>query len=125
MHDSLLAGKAGPFGTYSDESRRLTDAHNLALAVHGKSAIGRFIACRMSDGSSDGTLYDTRTDAVRHQLHEQQCAYVCVQDAPMSYREGSGYLNYVRAVYDAGFRMPDPANGGGEIEPVPTHLFRS
>lgn len=125
MPESLLAGEPGPLGTYSDASRRLTDAHNLALAVHGRSAIGRFIACRMSDGTSDGTLYDTLTDAKRHQLHETQCAYVCIQEAPMPYKEGAAYLAYVRGVYDAGYRMPDVDSGGGEIELVPTYLFRS
>ena len=120
--ESMLAGDPGPLGTYSDAARRIADTHNLHQAVNGTTAVGKWIACRLSDGVSDDTLYDTRTDAVRHQLHEKQCAYVQIQPEHMSYRDAASYLAFVRHVYDAGLSMPDPDNPEREI--MPTYQFQ-
>lgn len=62
----------------------------------------------MSDGGYDGSVYDHRADAVRHQLHETQCAYVQVPPGAMTAKEADAFLAYHRALYDAGFRLPDP-----------------
>lgn len=108
MEKSFLAGDSGPLGIYSDAARRLSDAVSLHLTVSGFAAAGKYIAARLSDGATDGVLYDTKADAVRHQLHETQCAYVCVPPDGMGYREAEIYLAFNRKLYDAGFRMPDP-----------------
>jgi hypothetical protein len=83
-----------------------------------------WVALRLSDGESDGRLYDTKRDAVRHQLHEMLCAYFCFRNAPSgfaTYRDAAIYLAWNRAAYDSGMRMPDPdARNGGRDLVLPT-----
>jgi hypothetical protein len=81
----------------------MTDAMNLA-AVAGDG--GKWLAVRLSDGGTDGVAYDTRREAIRHQLHETLCAYVRAYE--ITAREAETVLAYHRAVYDAGYRLPDP-----------------
>lgn len=90
---------------YSDAARRCAD--NVTLASIAK-CFGRWLAIRLSDGGYDGVIYDHRADAVRHQLHEKQCAYVKIPPGGMTPREAEAFLGYHRALYDAGFRLPDP-----------------
>lgn len=77
------------------------------------------VAIRLSDGGSDGVLYDNKGDAVRHQLTESQCAYVCFRNLAQGIQpiEAERYLDYNRRAYDAGYRLPDPdaVNGGPEL----------
>lgn len=98
----------GPFG-FSDAAKRCSDAVNTHLAALGPFGVSnKWVAIRLSDGGSDGVIYDTRRDAVNHQLHEQQCAYVCMAPDGMSAKEAESFLRYNRTIYDAGYRMPDP-----------------
>jgi hypothetical protein len=90
---------------YSDAARRCSDHVTLA-ATCGKT--GYWMAIRLSDGGSDGIFYDRRADAVRHQLHEKLCAYVKIPPGAMTPKEAEMFLGYHRALYDAGFRLPDP-----------------
>jgi hypothetical protein len=79
----------------------------VTLAAIG-GGIGCWLAIRLSDGGSDNVPYPTRADAIRHQLHETQCAYVKVPPGGMQPGEADVYLEYHRDLYDAGFRLPDP-----------------
>lgn len=88
-----------------DAGRRLAEAHNLALMCGGQ---GRWIAGRLSDGGTDGKVYDTRPDAIRAQLHETQCLYVCVIPTPMPPAEAAQLILITRNAYDAGFRITGP-----------------
>lgn len=90
---------------YSDAARRCADIVTLAGVA---SRTGQWLAIRLSDGGYDGVTYDHRADAVRHQLHETQCAYVKIPPGGMTPREAEAFLGYHRALYDAGFRLPDP-----------------
>lgn len=92
-------------GIFSAEAHRCSDIINLAV-ISGQ--VGRWIAIRLSDGGWDGTVYDHRADAVSHQLHENLCAYVQVVPGGMNPQEAQAYLDYHRALYDEGFRLPDP-----------------
>ncbi len=84
-----------------------------------------YLAVRLSDGGSDGKLYATKQEAVRHQLHEQLCAYYSFRNAPTGFsalpmkgwREAAIFLAFNRAAYDAGFRLVDPDhfNGGPDL----------
>jgi hypothetical protein len=70
----------------------------------------KWIAIRLADGGSDGVLYDSRGDAVRHQSDERFCAFVCmaslVQGAkPM---DCAIYLAFHRHAYDSGMRLHEP-----------------
>jgi hypothetical protein len=99
-------------GTYSDAAKRLADAYNLHR-IADINNIGRWLAVRLADGSNDGTLYDSKRDAVRHQLDEFLCAYLPISPKTMSYKEAEAYLSFTRKAYDSGFRMPDPDSPSG------------
>lgn len=90
---------------YSDAARRCSDAIRLHI-IAGEG--GKWAAIRLSDGGSDGIAYDTRAEAVRHQLHETQCAYVHIPWDDMSPAAAERFLAMNREFYDAGFRMTDP-----------------
>lgn len=90
---------------YSDAAKRCSDIIKLhILAGMG----GRYAAIRLSDGGSDDTVYDTRADAIRHQLHEQQCAYIKIPHDNMPVEHAERFLKIQRDLYDAGFRLCDP-----------------
>ncbi len=90
---------------YSDEARRCSDAVNLALETSG---FGKWLAIRLSDGGTDGEYYDSMSEAIKHQLHESQCAYLKVPPDGMGLHEAELWLAAVRKIYDAGFRITDP-----------------
>lgn len=90
-----------------DVARRISDALNLHLSVD-PSARG-WIACRMDDGRSNGTLYDKRSDAVRHHMkagQESNYFYLKVHPGGMSAKEAWVQVVYFRTLRDKGIR-PD------------------
>lgn len=104
-----------PFG-FSDEAKRASDVVNLALIADPEGNRNRWIAIRLSDGGSDGVLYDTPADAAWHQLHYQMCMYVQIPWSGLPAREAEILLAYHRRVYDAGNRPPYL---DGFVPPVP------
>lgn len=90
---------------YSDAANRCSDV--IRTAIVAKQA-GKWVAIRLSDGGSDHQVYDTRQDAIRHQLHEKQCAYVMVPPDDMSPRSAEAYLKWTRQCYDNGMPIADP-----------------
>jgi hypothetical protein len=91
-----------------DAARRCSDAVNFQIAVHGENAWGKWIAVRLADGSTDATLYDTKNDAVRHQLHENLCAYICIVPTGMPVQDALSFMETNRKLYAAGMRLSDP-----------------
>jgi len=91
-----------------DAARRCSDTVNAMLTFHGENAAGRWVAVRLSDGGSDGVLYDSKEDAVDHQLHETLCAYICILPTGMPVEHAKSYLRTNRKLYDAGMRLSDP-----------------
>lgn len=87
------------------------------MVALGWEATKKWVAVRLSDGGSDGVLYDKRRDAIRHQLHEQQCAYICIHPGGMNPCQAEPVLKGARQAYDAGMHLidPDDASGGPEI----------
>lgn len=104
---------------HSDAARRCSDAVNLHVSALGFDARRKWVAVRLADGSSDGVLYDTRRDAVRHQPNERLAAYVRIAPGGMSVCAAESFLSFNRRAYDAGFRLTDPddRNGGRQIIP--------
>lgn len=92
----------------ADAARRASDAVNFHLHAIGTAAIGKWVAIRLQDGSSDMVLYDKRADAITHQLHETTCAYVCIPATGMPPEDAMVYLREMRTLYDRGYRMADP-----------------
>lgn len=92
---------------FSDAAHRFADIHNMHLLADPGN-IGRWMAVRLSDGGTDGVVYDYRREAIRHQLHETLCAYVKVHPAGMSPKEAEGILRFHRFAYDNGMKLTDP-----------------
>lgn len=106
--NSHYAKDPGPLGIYSDHARRASDIINLHLVVDPAGNTGRWVAIRLSDGGSDGTIYDCKCDAIRHQLHEKQCVYVQIQPSGLSAKDAHILIGMHRDLYDANRKLPDP-----------------
>jgi hypothetical protein len=95
----------------TDAARRMCDLINLHLVANVPTDIRfKWMAFRLSDGTSDNVMYDTREDCIKHQLHESLCAYFtfmnCLGGAnPVDCQI---FLNLHRQAYDAGMRLHEP-----------------
>ncbi len=92
----------------AERAKRAHDHVMLIDAVNGPEAFGRWVAISLSDGSCDTKLYPTKEDAVRFQLHETQCAYVCLTGIP-TLGEMRYFLDTCEQLYDQGLKLADPA----------------
>lgn len=90
---------------------------NVAHSHDWETRIGSFLAIRLSDGSCDGTLYESKQAAVRHVPDERWYAFFSFRGAPNGFaspKDAAIFLAFHRAAYDRGFRLPDPdAKDGG------------
>lgn len=70
----------------------------------------KWVAIRLQDGGSDGNLYDSREDAIRHQIDERFCAYVCMGAMMQGAKplDCAIYLEVHRQAYDSGMRLHEP-----------------
>jgi len=70
----------------------------------------KWLAIRLQDGGYDGVLYDSREDAIRHQIDERFCAYVCMGTMLAGAKEldCAIYLEFHRQAYDANMRLHEP-----------------
>jgi hypothetical protein len=91
-----------------DAAKRASEAVHVHIFALGHAAIGKWVAIRLADGGSDGKLYDTKAEAVRYQLHENMCAYVCIPPGGMPPEDALVYLRVNRQLYDNGMRLADP-----------------
>lgn len=97
-----------------DIGKRAAEAIN--LHVYGNN-VGKWVAIKLLDGSSDGIPYDTRPDAIKHQLHEQLCCYIKVTPDGITPADALRFVLVNRAIYSAGFRLADPDMPGEPIYP--------
>lgn len=93
------------FRQASDEARRCADRVNLAR-IAGCTAM--WVAIRLSDGGSDGAIYDTRDAAIRHQPRPDYCTFVQIPPDGMQDHEAQALLDYWRALRDRNVRDDDP-----------------
>lgn len=98
--DSGLAGDPGPLGAFSDAARRVSDAITLHLLADGDGNHLKWLAFRLSDGTSDGVVYDNPVDAADHQLHYKQCAYIQIHRGGLSPKGAAVMLNYYRICFE-------------------------
>jgi len=102
-------------GAHSDAAKRVRDTYNLhraagaAGAAFGlNSTLNKIFAVALADGASDGVLYDTRHDAVRHQHHnEKWYAYLRVERYVMTACQAESVLKFHREAYDKGLVFVD------------------
>lgn len=111
---------------YSDAARRCADQIRLHLAADREQAIHSWVAIRLSDGGSDGILYNLKKDAVRHQFHEFQCMYLKIPaNGLFTAQIAERLLEMHRQLYDAGMRLADPDADLEVVVPMNLeHLFR-
>jgi len=103
-----------------DAAKRLSDiVNNICISQPLDVVLRTWLAISLADGSSDGTLYESRLSAVQHQYHETQCAYLCLKEAPhgMPVKDAYVFLKFHRDAYKAGMRLTDPDkdNGGYDL----------
>lgn len=94
--------------TKEDRAKRAYDHLRLMHTLHGDDCGGRWVAISLSDGSCDMHLYESKAEAIRYQLHETQCAYLCFQGIPLL-NELRYYLDMNEELYNNGFSLDDPA----------------
>ena len=93
---------------WPDRTRRAYDVIATHYIAQGPHIGGHWVAIRLSDGGSDGVLYDSKPEATRHQLHETQCAYICLPPfGEMSIGEIHRYLELNDMIYAQGGRLSD------------------
>jgi hypothetical protein len=95
----------------SDAAKRMADIINgLVSFTPVWDLRTKWIAVRLSDGGTDGVLYDSRDDAIRHQIDERFCAYVCMASMVQGAKplDCAIYLEFHRQAYDANMRLHEP-----------------
>jgi hypothetical protein len=90
---------------YGQEAVRMSALVNDAV---NNGYVGFWLAIRLSDGGSDEIAYAKKADAIKHQLHEQQCCYVKLPPDGMGPKHAAAYLDVHRKLYSAGMRIVDP-----------------
>lgn len=99
-----------------DAAKRVSGEYAMHRLADPLGNYGKWFAVRLSDGSSDHVLYDTKTDAVRGQHHDEQFyAFVQIGPWPMGVDEAETYLKVQRRAYDAGLRLSDRESGGKDL----------
>jgi hypothetical protein len=101
---------------FSERGQRCADIFTMHVLAHIPSGdtipdwngAPPWIAIRLSDGGSDGSLYPSKADAVRHQLHPEQCAYLSFPPGGLSPAEAESILYWNERMYEAGVRLADP-----------------
>jgi hypothetical protein len=108
---------AGSGSEHSDPAKRVYDNYHLHRTADYFASLGKWIAVALQDGASDGVLYDSKSDAIHHQHHnEQWYAYIQITPANMTVCSAEIYLGVIRRLYDKGLRMVDPDHRGGGPE---------
>lgn len=102
----------------SDAARRVVDTYNLhKLAGELHETVGKWFACALEDGTTDGVLYDTKKEAIRGQHHNEfYYMYLQVTPGDMDLRAAATLLDLHRRMYAAGLRIPDRDHHGGGLD---------
>jgi hypothetical protein len=95
----------------TDAAKRMADTINGLLTFSNPFEIrNKWMAFALSDGRSDGVLYDTRAECIDHQLDERFYTYICMKNLMMGAKalDCQLYLEFSRQAYDAGMRLHEP-----------------
>jgi hypothetical protein len=108
---------------YSAAAFRMADILNDAVVTSPWCA-GMWMAFMLADGESDGVVYETRAECVKHQFHEQLCCFIRIIPTGVNAQMTQAMLSFYRAAYDAGRRIVDPEQPD-YILPTTNEDFRS
>lgn len=114
VRDSQIFCRMHPRG-HSDAAKRMADNVNMHYAANelgAWDAVGKWIAYKLEDGSSDQVAYDTMADAVRH-TDEMTHQYVRLNGMRMDYCEAQALMEVHRRARLAGFPQADPNHRSG------------
>lgn len=103
---------------HSDAAKRLSDTYNLHRIGAGWDAVGKWFAAKLEDGRSDDTLYDSRSDCVLHQHHDEMFyTYIKIVPSSMNVCDAEIMLRTARTLHEKGIRIADPdhKNGGMDV----------
>ena len=112
---NILSGGLRP--GHSDAAKRFADGYNLHKAA---GQVRGWIAVRYLDGSSDGTVYDSRADAVGGCFPwDDEFFYATLSQPPMSVCAAESLLRYKRIMseMDRAHTDRDAPHGGLEVIP--------
>jgi hypothetical protein len=111
-----------PWG-HSDAAKRVADwymVHRTAGAGLGLCNVGKVFAVALADGTSDGVLYDTIQDAIRHQRHNATWyAYLRVGREDMTVCAAASILKLHRDADRAGLKFVDRDDSSYGYELIP------
>lgn len=100
------------YGEPPDYAKRASDIINgYRTWMKWEELQHKWVAIRLEDGGSDGTLYDSLRDAKFHQgIFHQRWAYISYRNlvGGTNPHEMWRHIDFTRMAYDAGMRLPDP-----------------
>jgi hypothetical protein len=113
----------------TDAARRASDTINGMVVFHGSWDLrNSWMAFRLADGTSDGNLYDTKADAIRHVSNYKYYFFFCFRNSPggSNPRDMQLWIDMHRHAYDHGGNLTDPdAKDGGPDMIVDTKFYDS
>jgi len=114
-------GDSGRPTGHSDAARRVADTYMLhRVANPGLGSVNKVFAVALSDGSSDGVLYDTMAACIRHQKHNARWyAYLRVGREEMSVCAAASVLKIHRDADAAGLKFVDRDDPSFGMELIP------
>jgi hypothetical protein len=106
---------------HADAAKRVSDTYNLHRTASGLlGTVGKVFAVALSDGTSDGVLYDTMADAIRHQRHNAKWyAYLRVGREGMTPCNAASLLKLHRDADAAGLKFVDRDDPSCGYELIP------
>jgi hypothetical protein len=91
--------------TVEDAGKRMADIINLTLISQPWDAlVNTWMVFRLDTGESDNVKYESKSDAVDHQIEEKWYCYFCMRRAlgGVKARDCQLFINMHRYVYDSG-----------------------
>jgi hypothetical protein len=94
----------------TDAARRMSDAINARITFGSWEIRNCWMAFRLQDGSTDGNLYDTKADAIRHVSNYKYWAFFCFRNAMQGAKpfDCQIFLDLHRHAYENGGQLTDP-----------------
>lgn len=95
-------------GGHSDAAMRIAETYTLHRLADFYGNMGKWMACRLDDGSSDNVLYDSKQHAIKFQRHyENHYTFIRMVPAQITPCEAEVMIKMARMFYDKGARTSD------------------